>query len=96
MRRGEACALRRSDLDLDAGVVRKARAISQGVERATKTGARYALAIDDGTIKALHAHLLDMDDRAADSTYIARPGLFRVLQRTRLFPPMAPRRRDAM
>jgi integrase len=66
MRRGEACALRRSDLDLDAGVVRKARAISQGVERATKTGARYALAIDDGTVKALHAHLREMDDRAAE------------------------------
>jgi integrase len=66
MRRGEACALRRSDLDLTAGSVRKARAISQGVERATKTGARYALAIDDGTVCVLVQHLAAMDERAAE------------------------------
>jgi integrase len=66
MRRGEACALRRSDLDLDAGVVRKARAISQGVERATKTGARYAIAIDPGTAEAVAQHVRDMDERAAE------------------------------
>jgi len=66
MRRGEACALRRSDLDLEAGIVRKTRAISQGVERSTKTGARYALAIDDGTVEVLRAHVAEMDDRAAE------------------------------
>jgi integrase len=76
MRRGEACALRRSDVDLDAGVVRKARAISQGVERATKTGARYALALDDGTVDALRSHLGEMDDRAADFDIEPEPDCF--------------------
>jgi integrase len=66
MRRGEACALRRSDVDMGAGVIRKARAISQGVERDTKTGARYALALDAGTVAALRDHLVEMDDRAVE------------------------------
>jgi integrase len=64
MRRGEACALRRSDIDLDAGVIRKARAISQGVERNTKTGARYGLAIAPGTREFLRQHYAAMDARA--------------------------------
>src|SRR5262249_12998333 len=76
MRRGEACALRRSDFDLDAGVVRKARALSQGVERATKTGVRYALAIDAGTVDVLRAHLAAMDERAADFDLALKPDCF--------------------
>jgi integrase len=76
MRRGEACALRRSDLDLDAGVVRKARAISQGVERATKTGVRYALALDAGTVEVLREHLHEMDNRAADFDIELAPDCF--------------------
>jgi integrase len=74
MRRGEACALRRSDLDLDAAVVRKARAISLNVERQTKTGARYAIALDAGTIDALREHLAAMDDRAAEFDMTAADG----------------------
>jgi integrase len=66
MRRGEACALRRSDLDLQAGIVRKARAISMNEERQTKTGARHAIAIDRQTSNALDRHLRDMDGRAAE------------------------------
>jgi integrase len=76
MRRGEACALRRSDLDLDAGAVRKARAISQGVERATKTGARYALALDNGTVAVLRTHLAEMDERAAEFDIELAPDCF--------------------
>lgn len=76
MRRGEACALRRSDLDLDAGVVRKVRAISQGVERDTKTGARYALAIDSTTVHKLRFHLRDMGERAAEFGIQLTPDCF--------------------
>ena len=76
MRRGEACALRRSDVDMVAGVVRKARAISQGVERDTKTGARYALAIDAGTIEVLRDHMRDMDERAAEFDIELAPACF--------------------
>jgi integrase len=76
MRRGEACALRRSDVDFDAGVVRKARAISQGVERATKTGARYAIALDSASVELLAAHLRDMDDRAAEFDIEVAPDSF--------------------
>ena len=76
MRRGEACALRRTDLDLDAGVVRKARAISQGVERQTKTGARYGIAIDAATCKILQTHLAAMDERAAEFNMQPAVGCF--------------------
>jgi integrase len=73
MRRREACALRRSDVDIGAGVIRKARAISQGVERDTKTGARYALALDDGTVAALRDHLAEMDEAPPSSTSSSPP-----------------------
>ncbi len=76
MRRREACALRRSDVDIGAGVIRKARAISQGVERDTKTGARYALALDDGTVAALRDHLAEMDERAAEFDIELAPDCF--------------------
>jgi integrase len=76
MRRGEACALRRSDVDMGAGVIRKARAISQGVERDTKTGARYALALDAATIDVLATHLDAMDDRAAEFDITLKPDCF--------------------
>jgi integrase len=69
MRRGEVCALRRSDLDLDAGVVRVARALGLGkgkpYVKATKTGARHALAIDGETIDLLRLHLKTQDSTAA-------------------------------
>jgi integrase len=76
MRRGEACALRRSDVDLDAGVVRKARAISQGEERQTKTGARYGLAVGPSTMVVLKNHLAVMDERAAEFGVELEPDCF--------------------
>jgi integrase len=59
-RRGELCALRWSDLDLDAGLVTIERAIivvDGGVqERPTKTHNRRTVALDDGTIARLGRH----------------------------------------
>lgn len=50
MRRGELVALRRDDLDLEAGTIRVARAIGlaggRPYEKATKTGAVHTVAID--------------------------------------------------
>jgi integrase len=76
MRRGEACALRRSDVDVGAGVVRKARAISQGVERQTKTGARYGIAVGPSTMGVLKDHLAAMDERAAEFDMTVGPDGF--------------------
>ena len=72
---GEAAPLRRSDVDMGAGVIRKARAISQGVERDTKTGAGYALALDAGTIEVLSDHMRARHGRATSpsSTSSWRP-----------------------
>jgi len=76
MRRGEACALRRTDLDLDAGVIRKARAISHGVERQTKTGARYGIAVGPSTVETLRTQLADMDTRASELGVTCPPDAF--------------------
>jgi integrase len=76
MRRGEACALRRSDVDLDGGAIRKVRAISQGVERATKTGARYGIAVGLSTMNVLRDHFATQDAMAAEFNMALEPDCF--------------------
>lgn len=59
-RRGEVCALRWRDLDLDAATVRIERSIALGddgpVEKDTKTGNRRRINLDPDTIELLRAH----------------------------------------
>lgn len=68
MRRGEICALRRSDVDLDHLAVRKTHAIGEGqkgsYEKPTKTRARGAIAIDAGTAGALKMQIDAVTARA--------------------------------
>lgn len=57
-RRGELCALRWTDLELDAPAVTIERSISLGVElveKSTKTGNRRRVALDDDTVAILRA-----------------------------------------
>ena len=60
-RRGELCALRWSDIDLDGGMITIERAVivvDGGVqERSTKTHNRRAVALDGGTVDRLRRHL---------------------------------------
>lgn len=59
-RRGEVCALRWSDIDLDAGTVRIERSIAEGpdgpVEKGTKTGNRRKVTLAPDTVARLRAH----------------------------------------
>jgi integrase len=68
-RRGEVCALRWTDVDLDAGtlVIRRSIAkVPQGmVEKDTKTHAARRIAIDEHTAQLLNAHHEKMRARAA-------------------------------
>lgn len=77
MRRAEVCALRRSDLDLDAGSFRKVRSLgtAQGAPyvKATKTGDRRALALDDETVHQLRLHLKAQDELAATNRTTVGP-----------------------
>ena len=68
-RRGEACALRWSDIDLETGAVTVSRSIiSTGrggyVEKDTKTHAIRKLALDIDTITLLETHRCRMTARA--------------------------------
>lgn len=60
-RRGELCALRWDDLNLDAGTMRKGRAIGSAggrpYEKPTKTGAQQTIALDARTTEMLRAGL---------------------------------------
>jgi len=68
-RRGELCALRWRDVDLDAGIVTIERAViivDGGVqERPTKTHNRRTVALDDGTLDRLRQHLASARTAAA-------------------------------
>jgi integrase len=59
-RRGQVCALRWSAIDVDAGEIRFTRALAKVpggvVEKGTKTGARYPVAIDPTTVQLLRDH----------------------------------------
>lgn len=75
-RRGEVCALRWSDIDLDTGAMRVTRALSNGgaeeglVERQTKTGAKGLKMLDDVTLAALREH---RDRRAEQCAAVGAP-----------------------
>lgn len=68
-RRGEACGLRWSDLDVEARsmVIRRSIAVLSGVlmEKDTKTHAARRIAIDDETMRALARHRSSVEARAA-------------------------------
>ncbi|MGF1646354.1 MAG: tyrosine-type recombinase/integrase [Kineosporiaceae bacterium] len=69
MRRGEACALRRRDVDLDAGVVTIAHSVSDvtGVGlKDTKTHQQRRVAVDTATADLLREHFETQDRVAAD------------------------------
>lgn len=66
-RRGELCALRWNDIDLDAPAVVIERALSIGetvVEKSTKTGNRRRISLDPDTVAVLRAHRLRAVERA--------------------------------
>lgn len=69
MRRAEVCALRRSDLDLDEGMLRKQRSlgIANGAPyvKSTKNRARHPIALDAETVHQLRLHLKAQDEIAA-------------------------------
>jgi integrase len=66
-RRGEVCATRWSDLDLDRGVASLSRALSIGrgapVERRTKTDRTRRFSLGPQTVAVLHAHRKAMQAR---------------------------------
>jgi integrase len=67
-RRGELCAIRWSDVDLEAGTVTIARSMAEGkggrlVEKSTKTHAERLVSIDAETVEALRRQL----DRCQES-----------------------------
>jgi integrase len=76
-RRGELCALRWRDLDLDVGAVTIARAIVEAahgvlVEKDTKTHATRRIALDPDTVDALTDHRKRMEERAHACSVVRR------------------------
>ena len=68
-RRGELCALRWSDVDLDAGVVRIARSVVEDpegelVEKGTKTNRSRLVSLDARAVALLRSHLQAQEGRA--------------------------------
>jgi len=68
-RRGELCALRWSDIDLDAGAVRIARSLvedaeGQLVEKGTKTDRARLVSLDARAVALLKRHLQSQEVRA--------------------------------
>jgi len=67
-RRGEGCALRWSDVDLDAGQlsIRRSIAMASGApyEKGTKTHQSRRVALDDATVAELRVHRRRMRERA--------------------------------
>jgi len=80
LRRGELCALRWSDLDLDLAVmvVSRSFAVAGGkpIEKDTKTHQQRALAIDAGTVAALRRHLGAEQEKASFATVAFDPAGF--------------------
>jgi len=72
LRLGELAALKKSDLDLGAKEIHVKRAMSAGEETNTKSGREYILPIDDGLVRALHAHMADCGSRAR--VFVANDG----------------------
>jgi integrase len=69
-RRGELCALKREDVDLDAKVLSIRTGLKpmngQLVRRDTKTHQQRRIAIDDDTVDVLREYLARVDARAAE------------------------------
>jgi integrase len=67
-RRGEACALRWTDIDFDAGSMAIRRSIAQAngeiYEKGTKTHQARRVALDEATVAELRAHRVRMAERA--------------------------------
>src|SRR5437588_2840377 len=67
-RRGEICALKWSDVDLEDGEILIARSLALGthgvVEKETKTYRSRRIALDPGTVKALQEQRTRMENRA--------------------------------
>jgi len=81
MRRGEACGLRWTDIDVDAAtlVVQRAVVVVRGeglYEKDTKTHASRRIALDQVTIEALVGHRREMDERAATCGVELAPDAF--------------------
>jgi integrase len=59
-RRGQLCGLHWADVDLDTATIRWTRALGKvpggTIEKETKTGARWPIALDPVTVELLHAH----------------------------------------
>ncbi|MGQ0632326.1 MAG: tyrosine-type recombinase/integrase [Sporichthyaceae bacterium] len=76
-RRGELCALRWSDLDLDRGLISVGRSIGQVAgatwEKDTKTHQRRTLSLDEYTVELLAEHRARCDARAAELGVTLRP-----------------------
>jgi integrase len=71
-RRGQLCALRWSDVDLERNTVSFARSLAEGPEGgvqivATKNHKRNRVEVDDATIAQVRRHRVDVDQRAADA-----------------------------
>lgn len=70
-RRGQLCALRWTDVDLDGGAVTFARAIAIGrggmVEKGTKTGRVHTVSLDPQIVERLQAHRREYLTRALAS-----------------------------
>ena len=69
-RRGELCALRWSDVDLDAGTLLIAKALVHGavgvIERDTKTHASRQIALDGDLVEVLRDHRMHSAERAVE------------------------------
>lgn len=80
LRRGAACALRRSDVDVEAGVLRTMRALGQAegapYVKATKTGARHPLALGPETVVVLEELMARQDKVAAGFGAQVGPGAY--------------------
>ena len=75
-RRGQLCALHWSDVDLDAATIRWTRSLVKvpggTVEKQTKTGARWSVALDPATVGALKEHRKRCVESAMPTTTEAR------------------------
>ena len=79
-RRGEVCALRWSDVDLDAGTltIRRSLAAVVGgpIEKDTKTHASRRIALDKATVEVLAAHREQAKERASIGGFAFDRGAF--------------------
>jgi len=79
-RRGELCALKREDLDLDAHLLRVRAGLAYvdgGVERrGTKTHQQRRIALDEETVQVLREYVQRVDERAQQLGVTIAPGAY--------------------